>query len=104
MFTTLSRLPRATDTGFTPGTGSIRWLSDAINIALHLFIVASFVGFAVALVAVQLVKSLLFGITPYDPVTSLIAPLSLVVVATIACLFPALRAARVDPMIALRAD
>jgi ABC-type antimicrobial peptide transport system permease subunit len=61
-------------------------------------------GFAAALATVQLVKSLLFGITAYDPTTLLAAPTSLIVIAVIACLFPAARAARVDPSLALRAE
>jgi predicted permease len=61
-------------------------------------------GFAAALATVQLVKSLLFGITAYDPATLLAAPTSLIVIAVIACLFPAARAARVDPALALRAE
>jgi ABC-type antimicrobial peptide transport system permease subunit len=58
-------------------------------------------GLAVAMAAVQLVQSLLFGVDPHDPLT---APASLIVVAVAACLLPAARAARVDPMIALRAE
>jgi len=61
-------------------------------------------GFAAALATVQLVKSLLFGITAYDPVTLAAAPTSLIVIAVVACLVPAARAARVDPMLALRSE
>jgi ABC-type antimicrobial peptide transport system permease subunit len=61
-------------------------------------------GFVAALGAVQLVKSLLFGITAHDPVTLVAAPASLIVITVVACLLPAARAARVDPMLALRAE
>jgi len=61
-------------------------------------------GFVAALGAVRLVKSLLFGITTHDPVTLLVAPTSLIVITVVACLLPAARAARVDPMLALRAE
>jgi ABC-type antimicrobial peptide transport system permease subunit len=61
-------------------------------------------GLAVAMAAVQLVQSLLFGVDPHDPLTLLAAPAWLIVVAVAACLLPAARAARVDPMIALRAE
>jgi predicted permease len=61
-------------------------------------------GGAAALVTVQLVRSLLFGISPHDPLTLLAAPLLLVIVALVACLLPAARAAHTDPMIALRAE
>jgi ABC-type antimicrobial peptide transport system permease subunit len=61
-------------------------------------------GLAAALGTVQLVKSRLFGITPHDPVTLVAAPASLIVITVVACLLPAARAARVDPMLALRAE
>ena len=61
-------------------------------------------GLAVALAATELVKSLLFGVTPRDPVTLVAAPALLVAIAILASVVPALRAARVDPMIALRAE
>ena len=61
-------------------------------------------GGAAALGTVQLVRSLLFGITPHDPLTLLAAPALLVLVALTACLLPAARAARTDPMVALRAE
>jgi predicted permease len=61
-------------------------------------------GFVAALATAQLVRSLLFGVTPHDPVTLLAAPAFLVLTAMVACWLPARRAARVDPMIALRAD
>ncbi len=86
------------------GAAPARVTSEIMQDGLRIALAGIGVGFAAALAAVQLVKSLLFGITPYDPLTSLIAPLSLVIVAAIACLFPALRASRVDPMVALRAD
>jgi ABC-type antimicrobial peptide transport system permease subunit len=46
----------------------------------------------------------LFGVTPLDPVAFSLAPLLLCVVAGVACLGPARRAAREDPIAALRAD
>jgi ABC-type antimicrobial peptide transport system permease subunit len=53
---------------------------------------------------VRLVKWLLFGVSAYDSWTLVAAPALLVAIAIVACLVPALRAARVDPMIALRAE
>jgi predicted permease len=86
--------------GAAPGRVTTEVMRDGLGIAL----VGLGVGFPVALAAAQLVRSLLFGITPYDRVTALIAPLPLLVVAALASLVPARRAARVDPIVALRAE
>jgi putative ABC transport system permease protein len=61
-------------------------------------------GLLCALAAVEVVRSLLFGVAPHDPLTLVAAPLLLVAVAVVACAVPAARAARVDPMEALRAE
>ena len=59
-------------------------------------------GLAVALGCVRLVKSMLYGLTPHDPVSLTVAPLLLLAVALLASWLPAARASRVEPMIALR--
>jgi putative ABC transport system permease protein len=48
--------------------------------------------------------TLLFGVPLFDPLTFVVAPLALMMVATLACLAPAIRALRVDPSAALRAE
>ena len=50
----------------------------------------------------RLVSSLVFGIGASDPATFAAVTAILLVVAVVACLVPALRAVRVDPMVALR--
>jgi predicted permease len=60
------------------------------------------IGFALALSLTSLVSSQLFGVTPYDPLTFASVGALLVGVALLACYIPAKRAARVDPVVALR--
>ena len=59
------------------------------------------VGLALSLVLSQVVRTWAGG-SPRDPLTLLLAALILLLVATIACVAPAWRAATVDPMVALR--
>jgi predicted permease len=62
------------------------------------------VGLAGALALSRVIEGLLFSISPVDPATYAMVALLLLVVALLACLFPALRAARVDPARTLRAE
>jgi predicted permease len=52
----------------------------------------------------RLLRSYLFGLSPFDPIAYAIVALSLMAVAVIACLVPARRATKVDPMVALRCE
>jgi len=62
------------------------------------------IGAVGALGLTHLLSSLLFGVAPTDPVTFAAAPSLLIGVAALACWIPARRAARIDPMRALRQD
>ena len=62
------------------------------------------VGLAVAMGVSSLMKSLLFGVTPLDPITYAVMPVALLMAALLACYFPARRAAAVDPAESLRAE
>jgi macrolide transport system ATP-binding/permease protein len=59
-------------------------------------------GIALALTISRLVSGFIAGVSPYDPLTYVNVTALLCVVALLACYFPARRATRVDPMIALR--
>ena len=61
-------------------------------------------GLLAAAAASRVLESFLFGITPYDTVTFVGAPLALAAVTLAACWLPARRAARIDPMETLRAE
>jgi len=60
------------------------------------------VGLAGALALNRVMTSLLFGVAPTDVTTFAVVSITIVVVASVACLLPALRAAQVDPMVVLR--
>jgi predicted permease len=62
------------------------------------------IGLAGALALARLIQSLLYGIAPHDPLTLTAVTLGLLAVAALASWLPALRAARIDPIEALRAE
>jgi len=62
------------------------------------------VGLLASLALSRFLTSLLFEVQPHDVRTMAMVPLLLGAVAVAACLLPALRAARVDPMVALRSE
>ena len=62
------------------------------------------VGLAGALALRRVLASLLFGVQAHDPITFVSVSTVLVAIALAACLLPARRAARIDPMTALRED
>jgi ABC-type antimicrobial peptide transport system permease subunit len=67
-----------------------------------LTLIALVLGMGAAWAMAHLMSSFLYGVPPHDPVTFTVVPLFLASVALLACWIPALRAARVDPLTALR--
>lgn len=61
-------------------------------------------GLAAAALLVQSLSKILYGVGPFDPVTFTVVPLVLACTAALACLAPARRAARIDPIRVLRAQ
>jgi predicted permease len=80
--------------------------ADVLRLVLGQFMRLTLIGVALGIVAAyaltRLMTSLLFGVTATDTRTFLLVSVGLSLVALIACLIPARRATRVDPLVALR--
>ena len=61
-------------------------------------------GLVLALGLGQVVKSLIYGVSPADPVTFVVVGVTMLAAAALACYLPARRATKADPMVALRAE
>jgi predicted permease len=80
--------------------------SDALRMILRegmaLFGIGAGVGLALSLPVGKVLSSLLYRVDSFDPVVLTLAPALLAAVSFVACYIPARRAARLDPMVALR--
>lgn len=70
----------------------------------RLALVGLVLGLGLSVVLTRFLKSFLFGVAPSDPLTFAIIALLLTSVALVACLVPARRATRVDPLVALHCE
>ncbi len=86
--------------GATPGAV----LRLVLRQALVLTLAGVAIGVGVSLLAAQSLQSILWGVSPTDPVTFAIVAAGLAAAAVLACYVPARRALAVDPMVALRND
>jgi len=80
----------------------LKWMF--VRSALVLTATGVAIGVVAAAILTQSIKSLLFGISPLDPLTYVAVPLVLCGAAMLASYMPACRAAGVNPVQALRAD
>jgi len=82
--------------------------SDLVRLVIREGLGATATGLALGLVTAagltRLMQSVLFGVGPLDLVAFAAAPFILIPIAVVACLLPAARAARTDPIEALRAE
>jgi putative ABC transport system permease protein len=81
---------------------------DILKLVIRQGVILSLIGVAIGVAAslalMRFLSSLLYGVSDTDPLTFAGVVLLLIGVALLACSIPARRAARVDPMIALRQD
>jgi putative ABC transport system permease protein len=66
--------------------------------------IGAVVGFVISVAGNQLLRGLLYEITPLDPAALVMAPVLIAVVSTVACFLPVHRASRIQPALMLRAD
>ncbi|MGE3435833.1 MAG: ABC transporter permease [Blastocatellales bacterium] len=86
------------------GAGAIDVLKLIVRQGMKLIIIGALIGLAGAFALTRMMTSLLYGVSATDPVTFIAVALLLTGVALLACWIPARRAAKVDPMIALRCE
>jgi len=77
-------------------------LKLVMRMGLRLVILGVGIGLAVSLGVARIIATQLWGVSPYDPATLIVVPLLLLITGLVACWVPARRAARVDPLVALR--
>jgi predicted permease len=71
---------------------------------LRLTLIGAACGLVTAFVTMRLMSSILFNVSPVDPITYATITIGVVAVAYLACYLPSRRAATVEPMLALRAE
>jgi len=95
---------RTREIGIRMALGAQR--TDVLKLILRNGLILTSVGVAIGIAGAyaltRFLASLLFGIKPTDPKTFVIVSVGLFIVALVACLIPARRATKVDPLVALR--
>jgi predicted permease len=95
---------RRRELGVRAALGASR--SSLVRLVLREGLSSTLIGLGLGVVAATLVsrfmRGVLFGISPFDGAAFILAPMLLVAVGVSACLVPAMRAASIDPAIALR--
>ena len=84
------------------GARQLDVLKLVVRQGMSLVLIGVAVGVAAAIALSRVLSSLLFGVGARDPLTLVVVATFLSVVAFVACYLPARRAARVDPLVALR--
>jgi ABC-type antimicrobial peptide transport system permease subunit len=95
---------RTSEMGIRKALGARPWdvARPILREALTLTAIGVAIGLPVALALVRVMLSVVYGIEPNDPITIIGTVVIMVAVAALAAWIPARRAAKVDPMVALR--
>jgi putative ABC transport system permease protein len=84
------------------GAGATHTIGLVVRDSLGFLLAGVSVGLVAAILLTRSLERILYGVGPFDPVSFALAAAILLVVGLVASLLPALRAARVNPIIALR--
>jgi ABC-type antimicrobial peptide transport system permease subunit len=84
------------------GAKPVNTLGMVLRQGITLTLIGVALGVVATLGATRLISSMIFGVSPYDPLTFVAVAAILSIVALLACYIPARRAMKVDPMVALR--
>jgi ABC-type antimicrobial peptide transport system permease subunit len=101
---TVSQRARELGVRLALGAGSREVLGLVLVQGLRLTLAGVAIGLVAAVGVTRVMKNMLFGLSTTDPLTFVSISLLLVAVALVASYLPALRATRVDPVVALRTD
>lgn len=86
------------------GARSVDVVRLIVGQGLRLTLAGVSVGLLASLAGTRLIRSLLYGVSATDPLPFVLVGFLLMAVAFLACLLPARRATKVDPMVALRSE
>ena len=97
---------RAREIGISMALGATtsHIVGNIVREGFRLILIGLVIGTFGAMVLTRLITSLIYGVNATDPITFILGILLMIVVALTASFLPALRASRVDPMIALRIE
>jgi putative ABC transport system permease protein len=101
---TVSQRARELGVRLALGAGSREVLGLVLIQGLRLTLAGVAIGLVAAVGVTRVMKNMLFGLSTTDPLTFVSISLLLVAVALVASYLPALRATRVDPVVALRTE
>jgi putative ABC transport system permease protein len=79
-------------------------LNMVIRMGLRLVVIGVVLGLIVSIALGRILATQLWGVSAYDPWTLICVPIVLMITGFLACWFPARRAARVNPLVALRCE